>query len=122
MTRRRLLRRAACIALALLAFAQAAGAAMGCTAMRVADGSAIMLSGEPCDMFPGQPGVLVLERFAPDALDAGDSSPLVPDGGGVPVLIVPRRLVAAGMDAPRDRVAHRILGPPPLLATRRWRI
>jgi hypothetical protein len=122
MLRSRLLRRTACVALALFAFAQGASAAMGCAALRVAEGVAVMPSGEPCDMVPAQPGAIAVEHFSPDELVTGDAGPSLPDAGGGTILVLPDRASAAEPRPRRAAVAQRILGPPPLLATRRWRI
>ena len=122
----RRLRLIALVALASLAFAQAAVAAMGCAAMRAdvtQGGAALMPSGEPCDMMAGAPAPLMLKHCAQnaDAALAGASALHLLDAAAPPPLrIDPVALAPVTLD--RAQHTARILGPPPFALTHRLRI
>lgn len=108
-------------ALSAFTFAQAAVAAMGCAAMRLENGHAVMPSGEPCGMLPDMPGPLSLKHCMQDEGQSTPFSPLL--FTGLPVLpllgIEPVLVQNAAAALAHARETQRILGPPPLLLTRR---
>ena len=111
-------------ALSAFTFAQAAVAAMGCAVMRVDNGRAMMPSGEPCNMMPDLPGPLGIKHCVQDE---GQSTPFSPSlFTGLPVLpllgIEPVLVQNAAAALAHARETQRILGPPPLLLTRRFLI
>ncbi len=114
----------AIFALCVIGFTQTVTAAMGCAAMRLDQGHAVMPSGEPCDMLPGIPGALCMKLCVPGEGQTAQSFPsLSADAPALPLPAVEAMLVQISATSfAHARATQRILGPPPLLVTQRFLI
>ena len=116
----------AALTLALLLFAQAATALMGCAALAAdprGSGAATMPSGEPCDMLGQTPAPLALKHcLAGDAgvvVDGAMPLPAISTTGFITLLSPP---ATTTLIATAHADTARILGPPPFRLTQRLRI
>ena len=116
----------AALTLALLLFAQAATAFMGCAALAAdsrGTGAATMPSGEPCDMLGQSPAPLALKHCLPG--DAGvvvDGALPLPAISATGFITMSPPPPAMALPATAHMEAARILGPPPFRLTQRLRI
>ena len=115
----------AALTLALLLFAQAATAFMGCAALAAdprGTGVATMPSGALCDMLGQAPAPLALKHCLPGDAGVGVDGALPLPALSSTSCITVSTLAAMTLPATAHADTARILGPPPFRLTQRLRI
>lgn len=115
----------AALTLALLLFAQAATAFMGCAALAAdprGTGVATMPSGEPCDMLGQVPAPLALKHCLPGDVCVGVDGAMPWSALSTTGCITVSPPTAMTLPATAHTDTARILGPPPLRLTQRLHI